>query len=115
ARGLEAGPAASAAAPAANSKRPAKAAGQGSAEMPKIIMPMLAELGKGEPPTTGDWVYEIKWDGVRAICFIESGKLRMISRNGNVMDKQYPELSILPHQVAARQAIIDGEIAALDA
>jgi len=114
ARGLEAGPAASAAAPAANSKRPAKAAGQGSAEMPKIITPMLAELGKGEPPASGDWVYEIKWDGVRAICFIESGKLKMFSRNGNAMDRQYPELSILPHQVRARQAIIDGEIAALD-
>jgi len=52
---------------------------------------------------------------VRAICFIESGKLRMISRNGNAIDKQYPELSILPHQVRARQAIVDGEIAALDA
>ena len=82
--------------------------------MPKIITPMLAELGKGEPPSSGDWVYEIKWDGVRAICFIESGKLKMFSRNGNAIEKQYPELSILPHQVHARQAIIDGEIAALD-
>ena len=82
--------------------------------MPKIITPMLAELGKGEPPEGGDWVYEIKWDGVRAICFIEAGKLRMFSRNGNAIDKQYPELSILPHQVRARQAIVDGEIAALD-
>src|SRR5579863_9971146 len=89
---------------------PAKA----SADMPKIITPMLAELGKGEPPATSDWVYEIKWDGVRAICFIESGKLKMFSRNGNAIDKQYPELSILPHQVRAKQAIIDGEIAALD-
>src|SRR5579863_8539245 len=105
ARGLEADPP-----PAA----PAKTATKTAANMPKIITPMLAELGKGEPPASGDWVYEIKWDGVRAICFIESGKLKMFSRNGNAMDKQYPELSILPHQVHARQAIIDGEIAALD-
>ena len=49
-----------------------------------------------------------------AICFIESGKLRMISRNGNSIEKQYPELSILPHQIRATQAIVDGEIAALD-
>ena len=84
-------------------------------DMPRIITPMLAELGKGVPPAGDDWVYEIKWDGVRAICFIESGKLRMISRNGNAIDKQYPELSILPHQIRARQAIVDGEIAALDA
>ena len=82
--------------------------------MPKIITPMLAELGKGKPPEGGDWLYEIKWDGVRAICFIEGGKLRMISRNGNAIDKQYPELSILPHQLRARSAIVDGEIAALD-
>ncbi len=96
------------------SSRALEAAAKTPANMPKIITPMLAELGKGEPPASGDWVYEIKWDGVRAICFIESGKLRMFSRNGNAMDKQYPELSILPHQVRARQAIIDGEIAALD-
>jgi bifunctional non-homologous end joining protein LigD len=86
-----------------------------SGDMPRIVIPMLAELGKGVPPAGDDWVYEIKWDGVRAICFIESGKLRMISRKGNAIDKQYPELSILPHQIRARQAIVDGEIAALDA
>jgi bifunctional non-homologous end joining protein LigD len=91
------------------------AAGKAASDMPKIITPMLAELGKGEPPEGGDWLYEIKWDGVRAICFIEAGKLRMISRNGNAIDKQYPELSILPHHLRARQAIVDGEIAALDA
>jgi len=90
-------------------------AGTSLGEMPSIITPMLAELGKGSPPIGDDWVYEIKWDGVRAICFIESGKLRMISRNGNSIEKQYPELSILPHQIRAAQAIVDGEIAVLDA
>jgi bifunctional non-homologous end joining protein LigD len=103
ARGLEAAPA------------PAKSSAKSAPDMPKIITPMLAELGKGVPPATDDWLYEIKWDGVRAICFIESGKLRMISRNGNAIDKQYPELSILPHHIRAQQAILDGEIAALDA
>ena len=38
----------------------------------------------------------------------------MVSRNGNVMDRQYPELSILPHHLKAQTAILDGEIAALD-
>jgi len=92
-----------------------KSGTKSASDMPKIITPMLAELGKGHPPAASDWVYEIKWDGVRAICFIEAGKLRMISRNGNAIDKQYPELSILPHHLRARQAIVDGEIAALDA
>jgi bifunctional non-homologous end joining protein LigD len=103
ARGLEADP------------KTKKSGTKSASDMPKIIIPMLAELGKGHPPEASDWVYEIKWDGVRAICFIEAGKLRMVSRNGNAIDKQYPELSILPHHLRAQQAIVDGEIAALDA
>ena len=58
---------------------------------------------KASRPAGDDWVYEIKWDGVRAICYIENGKLRMVSRNGNAMDRQYPELSILPHHVKAQE------------
>ncbi|MEO8053329.1 MAG: DNA ligase D, partial [Acidobacteriota bacterium] len=109
ARGVKAKP------PPVAAKADAKSHAKPLADMPKIITPMLAELGKGEPAASDDWVYEIKWDGVRAICFIESGKVRMVSRNGNAIDKQYPELSILPHHIHARQAIVDGEIAALDA
>lgn len=88
--------------------------GQSRAKMPGDITPMLAQIGKGDPPSGHDWLYEIKWDGVRALCYIDQGNLRMVSRNGNSMDRQYPELSILPHHVKARQAILDGEIAALD-
>ena len=82
--------------------------------MPRNISPMLAVIGKGAPPSSEDWLFEIKWDGVRAICYIESGELRMVSRNGNSMERQYPELSILPHHVNAATAILDGEIAVLD-
>ena len=84
-----------------------------SAELPNIS-PMLAQIGKGTPPSGPDWLYEIKWDGVRAICYIQNGRLRMVSRNGNLMERQYPELSVLPHHVKATTAILDGEIAALD-
>ncbi|MEQ1885999.1 MAG: DNA ligase D [Bryobacteraceae bacterium] len=83
-------------------------------EMPKIVTPMLAEIAKNPPPASEDWLYEIKWDGVRALCSIEDGALRITSRNGNAIEKQYPELAILPHQLQAAQAIVDGEIAALD-
>jgi bifunctional non-homologous end joining protein LigD len=83
-------------------------------ELP-IISPMLAQIGKGDPPTGSGWLYEIKWDGVRAICYIQNGRLRMLTRNGNAMERQYPELSVLPHHVKAKTAILDGEIAALDA
>ena len=82
--------------------------------MPRSITPMLAEIGRGDPPTSDDWLYEVKWDGVRALCFIEDGRLRMLSRNGNLMDAQYPELSVLPHHLKLHDAIVDAEIAALD-
>ncbi|HLW76314.1 MAG TPA: non-homologous end-joining DNA ligase, partial [Bryobacteraceae bacterium] len=96
-------------APKAKGKRAA-----GSDPMPRNIAPMLAQTGKGSPPRGDDWLYEIKWDGVRALCTIENGKLRIVSRNGNAIDRQYPELSVLPHHVKATSAILDGEIAALD-
>ncbi len=82
--------------------------------MPQNISPMLAQLGKGPPPATEDWLYEVKWDGVRAICYIDSGAVRMVSRNGHSMERQYPELSVVPHHIEATSAILDGEIAALD-
>jgi len=82
------------------------------------ISPMLAQIGKGTPPSGTDWLYEIKWDGVRAICYVQDGRVRLVSRNGNLMERQYPELSILPHHIKASHgsttAILDGEIAALD-
>lgn len=81
--------------------------------MPAAITPMAATLAD-RPPRGDDWIYEVKWDGVRAICFIEGERLRIVSRNGNRCDQQYPELSVAPHAVAAEQAILDGEIAVLD-
>jgi len=91
-----------------------KQAGKKEASLPDIGPPMLAEIGKGEPPSDPKWIYEVKWDGVRALCYIQNGQVRMVSRNGNMIDRQYPELSILPHHIQAKTAIVDGEIAALN-
>jgi bifunctional non-homologous end joining protein LigD len=84
------------------------------APMPKIVSPMLAVLGKGTLPSGPGWVYEVKWDGVRALCFLDAGKIRLVSRNGNDITRQYPELSVLPHRIRAHQTILDGEIVVLD-
>ena len=81
--------------------------------MPTAIEPMLATLAD-KPPRGDDWLFEIKWDGIRAIAFLESEELRITSRSGLRCERQYPELAVMPHQVAARQAILDGEIAVLD-
>ena len=81
--------------------------------MPKAIAPMLATLATRAPSGPG-WLFEIKWDGVRALCFIENSQLRIFSRTQKRCDQQYPELSVLPRQVRGSQAILDGEIAVLD-
>jgi bifunctional non-homologous end joining protein LigD len=61
-----------------------------------------------------EWLFEIKWDGYRAIAFIEAGKVRLVSRNQNDLSPRYPELKDLPEFVKAKQAILDGEVVALD-
>jgi bifunctional non-homologous end joining protein LigD len=90
-----------------------KVKGAEKCPMPANVEPMKAVLGE-PPPKQPDWIYEVKWDGVRAIVYLENGAMRFVSRRGNVMDRQYPELSVLPHQIDASTAILDGEIAALD-
>jgi bifunctional non-homologous end joining protein LigD len=93
--------------------KPSDLPGAKEAPMPANVQPMLASP-TDHPPSGSNWVYEIKWDGVRAICYIENDKIRMLSRNGNSFDRQYPELSVVPHHVAAETAILDVEIAVLD-
>ena len=81
--------------------------------MPSVIHPMLATL-VDEPFNNDDWLFEIKWDGYRAIAFLEGDRLRLVSRNQNDLTKAYPELQEIPQHVRARTAILDGEIVALD-
>ena len=81
--------------------------------MPAAIEPMMATL-VDRPPQGDDWLFEVKWDGVRAIAFIEDEEVRLQSRSGLRCERQYPELAVIHHYVAARQAVLDGEIAVLD-
>jgi bifunctional non-homologous end joining protein LigD len=81
--------------------------------MPSRVEPMLATLAD-QPFSDPNWLFEIKWDGVRALGRIENGALALRSRNSIDITKRYPELAALPAALAARQAIIDGEIVALD-
>lgn len=83
------------------------------AAMPAVIKPMLATL-VDEAFSDPDWLFETKWDGVRAICFITSGKARFISRNQIEMTSQYPELADIVQSVLGSSVILDGEIVALD-
>lgn len=81
--------------------------------MPRDISPMLAKLAS-LPADDANYAYEIKWDGIRALAYIDGGRIRLVSRNGNDITAQYPELKALGSALGARSAILDGEIAALD-
>ena len=79
--------------------------------MPAKVAPMLARLGP-LPRDDDRWAYEVKWDGVRAICHSEPGRLRLFSRNLNEITARYPELSRLNRALSHHRAILDGEVVA---
>jgi bifunctional non-homologous end joining protein LigD len=81
--------------------------------MPNKIEPMKATL-VDEPFSRPGWVFENKWDGVRAVCFIKNGSIKLSSRNQKDMTIRYPELHGIASAVTATEAILDGEIVVLD-
>ena len=81
--------------------------------MPSRLEPMLATIGEGAF-SGPEWLFEIKWDGVRALAWIEDGKLTLRARHGADITKRYPELAGLPETLTVPRAIVDGEIVALD-
>ncbi|HXB70912.1 MAG TPA: DNA ligase D [Candidatus Acidoferrales bacterium] len=87
--------------------------GARSAEMPSAIEPMKSTLVE-RPPNGDDWLFEVKWDGVRAIAFVENEEVRLQARSGLRCERQYPELAVIHHHLAAPSAVLDGEIAVLD-
>jgi len=74
---------------------------------------MLATLG--QLPESEGWAWEMKWDGQRAIAQFRAGSSRLFSRNGNDITGTFPELADpLVDVLDGRDAILDGEIVALD-
>ena len=74
---------------------------------------MLATL-VDKPFDDDHWLYEVKWDGYRAVAFLTENSVRLVSRNQNDLTPAYPELHDLPRWVKASKAVLDGEIVALD-
>jgi bifunctional non-homologous end joining protein LigD len=81
--------------------------------MPERIQPMLATL-VDHAFNDDEWLFEIKWDGYRALAFLDRDKARLVSRNQNDLTAQFPELRDLAQHIKARQAVLDGEVTALD-
>ncbi|HZL49237.1 MAG TPA: DNA ligase D [Solirubrobacteraceae bacterium] len=81
--------------------------------MPAKFAPMLAKASK-LPVDDKDYGYEIKWDGVRALAFVEGGRVRLVNRNERDVTKQYLELRELGEAAGAAAMILDGEIVSFD-
>jgi DNA ligase D-like protein (predicted ligase)/DNA ligase D-like protein (predicted polymerase)/DNA ligase D-like protein (predicted 3'-phosphoesterase) len=78
------------------------------------IEPMLAKISQ-KPPDSGDYVYEVKWDGIRALITLDEGELRIHGRNRMDFTKQFPELLIPEQAFRATSGLFDGEIVCLEA
>jgi bifunctional non-homologous end joining protein LigD len=85
--------------------------GTGRQVLPGQIRPMLATLGS-LPPDTGGWAFEMKWDGVRAIAFLEGGNAQFWSRTGRDVTSSYPELRGLAAAAGTARLVLDGEVVA---
>src|SRR5713101_5703389 len=92
---------------------PAELPGAQSAPMPDEVSVTLAKLGD-KPFSDPHWLFEIKWDGIRTIAFIENGKVRLSARSKRDVTGEYPEFQDLTRHVRAGTAILDGEIVTLD-
>ena len=83
------------------------------APIPSWIVPALATPAD-RPFSDPDWLFEIKWDGVRTLACIQKGHVRLWSRSRREITHEYPEMSQLPGNVSGHDVWLDGEIVVLD-
>jgi len=82
------------------------------AHLPDFVEPMKAKLV--DSMRLGDWIYEIKFDGYRALALRGDGGSRVLSRNEKDLGSKFPEVRDSIAALDVQDAIIDGEIVALD-
>lgn len=79
----------------------------------RFVEPMKAKLVE-EPAATGDWIYELKFDGIRLIAVKTKKEVSLLSRNENDLSARFPEIVDAIQNLPARECVIDGEVVALD-
>jgi bifunctional non-homologous end joining protein LigD len=79
----------------------------------RFIEPMKAKLVE-KPPAMGDWIYELKFDGIRLIGVKRDEKVSLLSRNQNELTERFPEIVEAIKALPAHECVIDGEVVALD-
>ena len=80
---------------------------------PRFIEPMKAKLVE-KPPAAGDWIYELKFDGIRLIAVKKDEKVSLLSRNQNDLSGRFPEIVESIQNLLPRECVIDGEVVAVD-
>ena len=80
---------------------------------PDSVEPMLARAGR-MPREESAYGFEVKWDGVRAIAHVDSGRLTLTGRNGTDFTPRYPEVRELADDQGSRRLVLDGEVVAFD-
>jgi bifunctional non-homologous end joining protein LigD len=82
--------------------------------MPERILPMLADASSDLPRDESRWSFEVKWDGVRALAYVQPGRLRLESRNLREITDGYPEVRGILRDLGMREAVLDGELITFD-
>ena len=83
------------------------------AAKPRFIEPMKPKLVE-TPPAQGGWIYELKFDGIRALALKDGVKVKLISRNGNDLTKRFDEVAADLESLPCEECVIDGEVVVLD-
>ncbi|MFT4215754.1 MAG: ATP-dependent DNA ligase [Micropruina sp.] len=86
----------------------------GEAEELPAIAPMMPRPGTVADVRGDGWVFEVKWDGYRAVASVTGGAATFTSRRGLDLTAEFPELAELGRLIDGREAVIDGEIVLLD-
>src|SRR5207248_9009971 len=84
-----------------------------SSAKPRFDEPMKAKLME-RPPAAGDWIYELKFDGIRLIAIKDRGKVSLLSRNQNDLSARFPEIVDAVKNLPTDECVLDGEVVALD-
>src|SRR5438132_545419 len=79
--------------------------------MPQKVEPMLARLSPKLPAPDAAWGFEFKWDGIRAVAFVEGGRVRLQSRTGEDITPRYPEIHAMGRALGSREVILEGVMA----
>lgn len=78
-----------------------------------LLKPMLPTLAL-DIPIGNQWLYEVKFDGYRAIIYINGENIKIVSRNLNILNEQFPEIVHFFRKSKLNKAILDGELSVLE-